>query len=121
MARDVPFVSSQACILNDLALIQTECYLLPGVSSLLETLPDRILTAIRYAHMKKDVFHEGRQSKTLSLTELLLAAGAGGVPAGTSPSACSSSLRIETDQIAYLTTPFDVASKLYFPDLCGAR
>lgn len=32
--------------------------------------------------MKKDVFHEGRQSKTLSLTELLLAAGAGGVPAG---------------------------------------
>ena len=89
MARDVPFVSSQACILNDLALIQTECYLLPGVSSLLETLPDRILTAIRYAHMKKDVFHEGRQSKTLSLTELLLAAGAGGVPAGTSPYACA--------------------------------
>jgi solute carrier family 25 aspartate/glutamate transporter 12/13 len=35
-----------------------------------------------YAHMKKDVFHEGKQGKVLSLTELLCAAGIGGVPAG---------------------------------------
>lgn len=36
---------------------------------------------LRYAHMKKDVFHEGRQGKVLSLGELLLAAGVGGIPA----------------------------------------
>lgn len=34
-----------------------------------------------YAHMKKDVFHEGRQGKVLSLGELLLSAGLGGIPA----------------------------------------
>jgi hypothetical protein len=38
----------------------------------------------RYAHMKKDVFHEGRQGKVLSLGELLLAAGTAGIPAGES-------------------------------------
>jgi len=35
-----------------------------------------------YAHMKKDVFHEGRQGKVLSLGELLISAGVGGIPAG---------------------------------------
>jgi len=35
-----------------------------------------------YAHMKKDVFHEGKQGKVLSLGELLISAGLGGIPAG---------------------------------------
>ena len=37
-----------------------------------------------YANMKKNVFHEGRQGKVLSLGELLISAGIGGVPAGES-------------------------------------
>lgn len=37
-----------------------------------------------YANMKKNVFHEGRQGKVLSLGELLISAGIGGVPAGQS-------------------------------------
>jgi solute carrier family 25 aspartate/glutamate transporter 12/13 len=41
-----------------------------------------------YARLKKDVFHEGRRGKVLSTGELLLAAGAAGMPS------------------AYLTTPF---------------
>ena len=65
--------------------------------------------------MKKDVFHEGRQSKTLSLTELLLAAGAGGVPAGKHRlhqlAICLFRRRCLTNDSAYLTTPFDVASE----------
>lgn len=40
-----------------------------------------------YAHMKKDVFHEGKRGKQLSFGELMLAAGISGMPA------------------AYLTTP----------------
>jgi len=40
-----------------------------------------------YAHLKQDVFHEGRRGKRLSFGELLLAAGVSGMPA------------------AYLTTP----------------
>jgi hypothetical protein len=36
--------------------------------------------------MKKDVFHEGRQGKVLSLGELLISAGVGGIPAGESHS-----------------------------------
>ncbi|WWC86396.1 uncharacterized protein L201_001272 [Kwoniella dendrophila CBS 6074] len=43
-----------------------------------------------YAHLKKDVFHEGRRGKVLSFGELLTAAGIAGMPA------------------AYLTTPADV-------------
>ncbi|WWD17746.1 hypothetical protein CI109_102187 [Kwoniella shandongensis] len=43
-----------------------------------------------YAHLKKDVFHEGRRGKVLSFGELLMAAGIAGMPA------------------AYLTTPADV-------------
>ncbi|ORX36058.1 putative mitochondrial inner membrane protein [Kockovaella imperatae] len=43
-----------------------------------------------YAHMKKDVFNEGKRGKVLSFGELLLAAGISGMPA------------------AYLTTPADV-------------
>ncbi|KAK1926724.1 putative mitochondrial inner membrane protein [Papiliotrema laurentii] len=43
-----------------------------------------------YAHMKKDVFNEGKRGKSLSFGELLIAAGISGMPA------------------AYLTTPFDV-------------
>jgi hypothetical protein len=42
----------------------------------------------RYAHMKKDVFGEGKRGKVLSFGELLLAAGISGMPA------------------AYMTTPF---------------
>ena len=34
-----------------------------------------------YAHMKKDVFHEGRRGKVLSAGELLFAAGISGMPA----------------------------------------
>ncbi|OCF54221.1 solute carrier family 25 (mitochondrial aspartate/glutamate transporter), member 12/13 [Kwoniella mangroviensis CBS 10435] len=44
----------------------------------------------RYAHLKKDLFHEGRRGKVLSFGELLTAAGIAGMPA------------------AYLTTPADV-------------
>jgi solute carrier family 25 aspartate/glutamate transporter 12/13 len=43
-----------------------------------------------YAHLKKDVFHEGLDGKKLSFGELLLSAGIAGMPA------------------AYLTTPADV-------------
>ncbi|WVF70310.1 hypothetical protein IAT40_005099 [Kwoniella sp. CBS 6097] len=43
-----------------------------------------------YAHLKKDLFHEGRRGKVLSFGELLMAAGIAGMPA------------------AYLTTPADV-------------
>ncbi|WWC99832.1 hypothetical protein V866_006740 [Kwoniella sp. B9012] len=43
-----------------------------------------------YAHLKKDLFHEGRRGKVLSFGELLTAAGIAGMPA------------------AYLTTPADV-------------
>jgi solute carrier family 25 aspartate/glutamate transporter 12/13 len=41
-----------------------------------------------YAHLKKDVFNEGRRGKVLSTGELLLAAGIAGMPS------------------AYMTTPF---------------
>jgi hypothetical protein len=58
-------------------LISSEYDLFPCVSSPNWTIPN-----FRYAHMKKDVFHEGKQGKVLSLGELLLAAGSGGVPAG---------------------------------------
>ncbi|KAM0756682.1 mitochondrial inner membrane protein [Meredithblackwellia eburnea MCA 4105] len=43
-----------------------------------------------YAHLKKDIFHEGRDGKVLSYPEALAAAGIAGMPA------------------AYLTTPADV-------------
>jgi hypothetical protein len=43
-----------------------------------------------YAHLKKDVFHEGKQGKILSTGELLLAAGTAGMPAAalTTPFVC---------------------------------
>ncbi|OCF41845.1 solute carrier family 25 (mitochondrial aspartate/glutamate transporter), member 12/13 [Kwoniella heveanensis CBS 569] len=48
------------------------------------------LSTPSYAHLKKDLFHEGRRGKVLSFGELLMAAGIAGMPA------------------AYLTTPADV-------------
>lgn len=44
----------------------------------------------RHAHLKKDIFHEGRDGKVLSYGEALSAAAIAGMPA------------------AYLTTPADV-------------
>jgi hypothetical protein len=52
----------------------------PRLSQSFSPLTD-LLTLIRYAHMKKDVFSEGKQGKVLSLGELLISAGIGGIPA----------------------------------------
>lgn len=55
-----------------------------------------------YAHLKKDVFHEGRDGKKLGYGEALAAAAIAGMPA------------------AYLTTPADVISSLYrLPRQCA--
>ncbi|WVR06016.1 hypothetical protein IAU60_003044 [Kwoniella sp. DSM 27419] len=53
-------------------------------------IPFSMIYFTAYAHLKKDVFHEGRRGKVLSFGELLTAAGIAGMPA------------------AYLTTPADV-------------
>lgn len=53
-------------------------------------IPFSMIYFTAYAHLKKDVFHEGRHGKRLSFGELLLAAGIAGMPA------------------AYMTTPADV-------------
>lgn len=53
-------------------------------------IPFSMIYFTSYAHLKKDLFHEGRHGKRLSFGELLLAAGIAGMPA------------------AYLTTPADV-------------
>ncbi|WVQ82660.1 hypothetical protein IAT38_004792 [Cryptococcus sp. DSM 104549] len=53
-------------------------------------IPFSMIYFTSYAHLKKDVFHEGRRGKVLSFGELLTAAGIAGMPA------------------AYLTTPADV-------------
>lgn len=56
-----------------------------------------------YAHMKKDIFHEGRRGKQLSFGELMLAAGISGMPA------------------AYLTTPAGALQLLPMNSLTIAR
>ncbi|WVQ70836.1 hypothetical protein IAR50_000361 [Cryptococcus sp. DSM 104548] len=53
-------------------------------------IPFSMIYFTAYAHLKKDVFGEGRRGKVLSFGELLMAAGIAGMPA------------------AYLTTPADV-------------
>ncbi|WVQ62044.1 uncharacterized protein L199_000178 [Kwoniella botswanensis] len=53
-------------------------------------IPFSMIYFTAYAHLKKDLFHEGRRGKVLSFGELLTAAGIAGMPA------------------AYLTTPADV-------------
>ncbi|AAW42258.1 mitochondrial inner membrane protein, putative [Cryptococcus deneoformans JEC21] len=53
-------------------------------------IPFSMIYFTSYAHLKKDVFHEGHHGKVLSFGELLAAAGIAGMPA------------------AYLTTPADV-------------
>ncbi|ORY32278.1 putative mitochondrial inner membrane protein [Naematelia encephala] len=62
-----------------------------GVTACLcRDVPFSMIYFTTYAHLKKDVFNEGRRGKHLSFGELLLAAGIAGMPA------------------AYLTTPADV-------------
>lgn len=53
-------------------------------------IPFSMIYFTSYAHLKKDMFSEGKQGKQLSFGELLLAAGIAGMPA------------------AYMTTPADV-------------
>lgn len=57
---------------------------------LLRDAPFSLIYFTSYAHLKKDLFGEGKNGKQLSNLETLLAAGMGGMPA------------------AYLTTPADV-------------
>ncbi|KAL1925359.1 uncharacterized protein VTP21DRAFT_242 [Calcarisporiella thermophila] len=57
---------------------------------LLRDIPFSAIYFPAYAHLKRDVFHEGRDGKKLSIGELLLSGGIAGMPA------------------AYLTTPADV-------------
>ncbi|CCA67158.1 probable mitochondrial carrier protein ARALAR1 [Serendipita indica DSM 11827] len=57
---------------------------------LLRDIPFSAIYFTAYAHLKKDVFHEGHNNKKLSFGETLAAAGIAGMPA------------------AYLTTPADV-------------
>jgi solute carrier family 25 aspartate/glutamate transporter 12/13 len=59
-------------------------------SSLLRDVPFSAIYFTAYAHLKKDIFHEGKNGKTLSFMQTLTAAGIAGMPA------------------AYLTTPADV-------------
>jgi len=61
-----------------------------AVACLWRDVPFSMIYFTAYAHLKKDVFHEGQHGKQLSFGELLLAAGIAGMPA------------------AYLTTPADV-------------
>lgn len=61
-----------------------------AIACLWRDVPFSMIYFTSYAHLKKDVFKEGRQGKQLGMGELLLAAGIAGMPA------------------AYLTTPADV-------------
>ncbi|GFZ43677.1 Aspartate-glutamate carrier 1 [Saitozyma sp. JCM 24511] len=61
-----------------------------ATACLCRDVPFSMIYFTSYAHLKKDVFHEGKRGKVLSFGELLLAAGIAGMPA------------------AYLTTPADV-------------
>ncbi|KAL7424767.1 mitochondrial aspartate-glutamate transporter agc1 [Cryptotrichosporon argae] len=61
-----------------------------ATACLCRDVPFSMIYFTSYAHLKKDVFHEGRRGKVLSFGELLIAASVSGMPA------------------AYLTTPADV-------------
>ena len=65
------------------------CDLLPEVRRFIDCQRSETdFVGISYAHLKKDVFHEGRDGKKLGYGEALAAAAIAGMPA------------------AYLTTPF---------------
>ncbi|EIW72497.1 hypothetical protein TREMEDRAFT_41792 [Tremella mesenterica DSM 1558] len=61
-----------------------------ATACLCRDVPFSMIYFTAYAHLKKDVFHEGRRGKVLSFGELLISAGVAGMPA------------------AYFTTPADV-------------
>lgn len=51
-----------------------------AVACLWRDVPFSMIYFTSYAHLKKDVFHEGRRGKKLGFGELLLAAGIAGMP-----------------------------------------
>lgn len=79
MSRSRRFTS-----LRELSNSLLRCLVAPQSSQL------TILLGCRHAHLKKDIFHDGRDGKVLSYGEALAAAAIAGMPA------------------AYLTTPADV-------------
>lgn len=52
-----------------------------ATACLARDVPFSMIYFTSYAHLKKDVFHEGRDGKKLSFGEALLSAGIAGMPA----------------------------------------